>query len=99
MAFEGALAFGGQGIPGDRFPVLKLLSGGQVTGVLELAELGAEIAIGFAEQLAQTREAERVGGAEQDQGAQPRAVLEQTIEAIEAGRGFLKMEVVVGQGF
>ena len=85
VGFEGAAAGVGEGIPGDGFAVEEFFFDGEVAGVLEFAELGAEVAVGFLEEFAEAGEGHGVDGGEEYEGAQAGAVLEEGIELVEVG--------------
>src|SRR5438067_1829077 len=71
-------------IPTRRLAVDEFLADREVPGVFELAQVCAEIAVGFIQQRLEPREAERIGAAQQDARAQPAAVLKQRVEPQQA---------------
>lgn len=68
-------------VPGDRFAVDELLARVEVTGLFQLAELGAEIAVGFVEQLPESTEGEPSVPRQEHGGGHARPVLQEWIEA------------------
>lgn len=88
----------GEGVGRLGFAVDEAFFHRDVLGVFEFAEVGAEVAVGFAEEVAEFGEGQRVGCGEQGAGAQPRAVLEQLVEALRSGgdAGELRGEVGLG---
>ena len=78
----------GQLIPGDRPPAAVALFYRQKAGILELAQVRAEAAIGLAQHLLEPAERHRAVLREQDAHREPHAVLQQTVERrqlVEAG--------------
>jgi len=64
-----------------------LLVGGDIAGVFEFMEVGAEVAVGFLEQIEEAGEGECVGGGKEDAGAKAGAVFEEGIKAGEVAGG------------
>src|SRR5579864_1252897 len=72
-----------ESVPTDGLALNELLIHGDVARVLELAKLCPEVPVRFIEQRLQPRETQRVGAAQQHDGAQAAAMLEQRIEPIQ----------------
>src|SRR5690242_8668374 len=92
MALERLPPFGGNRVPARGLAIDEFLFHRDVLRLLELAELSAQVAVGFVQQRLETAEGDGVGAAEQGQRPQPAAVLEHRIELIEGG-GRLGLEV------
>src|SRR5687767_119815 len=98
MSPQRGLALRRERIPRHRLALGELFLDRQISRLLELAQLRTQVAVGFAEQLAQAREAQGLGRAEQHQRPEPRAVLEQWVQLLEPGIGELVLSVDLAQG-
>ena len=82
---QGSSAGGGQAIFGARNASFKKLDAGNVLGLLELAGVHAEIAVGGLEHALKVVEAQRIVGCERTDDAEANALMNQAIEFGEFG--------------
>src|SRR5690606_19151271 len=83
MEVEGNTADIAQPVPGHRLAVDEVPPERHVAGLLELAQLRAQVAVRQRQLLLEAREADLFVAGQQDTDGEPRAVLEERIEAVQ----------------
>ena len=76
MLEKSASAVFAQAVPADRAAISKLLLDGQVSVVLELAQLRSQAPIGFSQKFLQSTKRKHVIAREQDADRQPHSMFE-----------------------